>query len=61
VTFYADGGDALATVKVNGSGVATITASSKGYAASSYPITAKYTGDSSDNTSTSAAVSVTVK
>jgi len=61
VTFYADGSTALATVKLNSSGVATITASSKGYAASTYAITAKYTGDSSDVASTSTAANVTVK
>jgi len=61
VTFYADGSDALATVKVNSSGVATITASSKGYPAGKYPITAKYLGDSSDATSTSSSVTVTVQ
>jgi hypothetical protein len=61
VTFYADGTDALATVKLNSSGVATITASSNGYPAGKYPITAKYLGDSSDATSTSSAVDVTVK
>jgi uncharacterized repeat protein (TIGR03803 family) len=61
VTFYADGSDALATVKLNSSGVATITASSNGYPANKYPITAKYLGDSSDVTSTSSAVDVTVK
>jgi uncharacterized repeat protein (TIGR03803 family) len=60
VTFYANGSDALATVKVNSSGVATITASSKGYPAGKYPITAKYLGDASDTSSTSSAVSVTL-
>jgi uncharacterized repeat protein (TIGR03803 family) len=61
VTFYADGGDALATVKLSPSGVATVTASSKVYAAGTYPITAKYLGDSSDSASTSSAVNVTLK
>jgi len=61
VTFYANGNDALATIKLNSSGVATITASSKGYPANTYPITAKYLGDSSDSTSISTAVDVTVK
>jgi uncharacterized repeat protein (TIGR03803 family) len=61
VTFYANGSDALATVKLSSSGVATITASSKGYPAGTYAITAKYLGDSSDANSTSSAVNVTVK
>jgi uncharacterized repeat protein (TIGR03803 family) len=61
VTFYADGGTALGTVKLNASGVASVTASSNGYPANTYAITAKYTGDSSDIASTSTAVSVTVK
>jgi Na+-driven multidrug efflux pump len=61
VTFYANGSDALATVKLNASGVATLTASSNGYPAGTYPITAKYLGDSSDTTSTSTAVSLTLQ
>jgi len=61
VTFYADGSTALATVKLNASGVATITASSNGYPANTYAVTAKYAGDASDSTSTSTAVNVTVK
>jgi N-acyl-D-amino-acid deacylase len=61
VTFYADGSVALATVKVGSGGVAKLTASSKGYGAGGYPITAKYTGDSGDAVSTSSSVTVTVK
>jgi len=61
VTFYANGSDALATVKLNSSGVATLTASSKGYPAGTYTVTAKYLGDGSDMTSTSAGVPVTLK
>jgi uncharacterized repeat protein (TIGR03803 family) len=61
VTFYADGTDALATVKLNSSGVATVTATSKPYPAGKYPITAKYLGDASDVTSTSSSVTVTVQ
>jgi len=61
VTFYANGSDALVTVKLNSSGVAAINASSSGYPAGKYAITAKYLGDSSDVASTSAAVDVTVK
>jgi uncharacterized repeat protein (TIGR03803 family) len=60
VTFYADGSFALATVALK-NGVATLTASSKGIAAGKYTITAKYLGDSSDVTSTSAGVAVTVE
>jgi hypothetical protein len=54
-------GITLDTVKVNGSGVATLKASSAGVAAGSYPIKAVYNGDASDVTSTSTAVTVTVK
>jgi hypothetical protein len=61
VTFFVDGAGFLATVKLNSSGVAALTASSKGYPAGKYPITAKYLGDASDTTSTSAAVDVTLK
>jgi uncharacterized repeat protein (TIGR03803 family) len=59
VTFSV-GSTTLATVKLSG-GVATLKASSAGQSAGSYPITAKYTGDSSDIASTSSTVSVTVK
>ncbi len=58
---FAVGSTTLATVKVNGSGVAILKASSAGQAAGSYPITAKYAGDAGDNSSTSSAVTVTVK
>jgi hypothetical protein len=61
VTFYADSSYVLATVKVNGAGVAALTASSQGYGAGVYAITAKYNGDSSDVGSTSPAENVTVK
>jgi hypothetical protein len=54
-------GIVLATEKVNGSGVATLKASSAGIAAGNYPIKAVYNGDASDVTSTSTAVTVTVK
>jgi len=60
VTFYANGKYALATGKLDARGVATITASSKGYPANTYPITAKYLGDPSDSASTSSAVKVTL-
>jgi uncharacterized repeat protein (TIGR03803 family) len=59
VTFSV-GSVTIATVKLS-AGVATLKASSAGQAAGSYPITAKYSGDPSDNSSTSSAVSVTVK
>jgi uncharacterized repeat protein (TIGR03803 family) len=61
VTFYADGSVALATVNLNSSGVASLTASSNGYPAANYTITAKYSGDTYDTTSTSSGVTVTVK
>ncbi len=61
VTFYANGSTALATIKVNSSGVAKLTASTAGYAAATYSITAKYTGDGSDVASTSSVVKVTLK
>ena len=51
----------LATEKVNGSGVATLKASSAGIAAGNYSIKAVYNGDASDVSSTSTAVTVTVK
>ncbi len=51
---------ALGTAKVNGSGVATFTASSAGIGAGKYGITAKYAGDAGDAASTSTAVTVTV-
>jgi uncharacterized repeat protein (TIGR03803 family) len=59
VTFY-DSTTAIATVSLNGSGVATLTARTTGIAAGKYAITAKYNGDSSDGKSTSSAVTVTV-
>lgn len=58
---FAVGTTALATVKVNGSGVAALTASTSGQAAGSYPVKAIYNGDASDVTSTSSAVTVTLK
>lgn len=61
VTFYANGSDVLATVKLNSSGIASITASSKGYPAGKYVLTARYLGDSSDTTSTSAGVDITLQ
>jgi hypothetical protein len=43
------------------SGVATFTASDSGLPAGSYPVTAHYNGDASDNASTSSTTSVTVQ
>jgi Bacterial Ig-like domain (group 3) len=60
ITFSTEG-ITLATVKLNSKGVAAITASSNGYPAGKYPITAKYSGDASDAASTSSSVTVTVK
>jgi uncharacterized repeat protein (TIGR03803 family) len=51
----------LGSAKVNGSGIAALTASSQGIAAGTYSITAKYSGDSSDNTSTSSPTTVIVQ
>ncbi len=58
---FAVGSSTLATIKLNASGVAILTASTQGQAAGSYPVTAKYSGDASDAASTSSAVTVTVK
>ena len=58
VTFYYET-DALGAVTLNGSGQASLTASTKGLAAGSYPITVKYSGDADDLTSTSAPLNVT--
>jgi CubicO group peptidase (beta-lactamase class C family) len=51
----------VGTAKLNGSGVATLSASTNDIAAGTYPITASYGGDTSDNTSGSSSVTVTVK
>jgi CubicO group peptidase (beta-lactamase class C family) len=61
VTFYVNGSTALATINVNGSGVAKLTASTSGYPAGTYAVTAKYNGDSGDVVSTSTGVNVTLK
>ncbi len=60
VTFSVDG-VTLGSAKLNGSGIATLTASSAGIKPGSYPVVAKYSGDTSDSASTSAAVNVTVQ
>jgi uncharacterized repeat protein (TIGR03803 family) len=51
----------IGSATLNSSGIATFTASSKGIAAGKYSLTATYDGDSTDVTSTSSPVSVTVK
>ena len=55
------GSTTLGTAKLNSGGVATFAASSNGVPAGSYAITAKYSGDSENITSTSAPVAVTVQ
>jgi len=60
VTFEV-GSQVIATVKLNASGAAGLSASTSGIPAGTYPVTAKYSGDSDDAASTSSAVSVTVK
>lgn len=59
VTFRV-GNLSLGSAKLSASGVATLTASSAGIPAGSYPITATYNGDSSDTPSASSAVIVTM-
>jgi uncharacterized repeat protein (TIGR03803 family) len=60
VTFSTEG-VVLGTGALNGSGVASITASSNGVPAGSYPVTARYNGDEGDAASTSAPVTLTVE
>ena len=60
VTFSISG-TKLATVNLNGSGVATLAAATNGVGAGTYPVIATYSGDSSDVTSASSAVNVVVK
>jgi len=54
------GSDTLATVSLNSSGVATLTAPTTGYPIATYGIVAVYEGDSGDATSTSSTVDVEV-
>jgi uncharacterized repeat protein (TIGR03803 family) len=54
-------GSTLATVPLNGAGIASLAASSNGYPPGNYPITAEYTGNSTYNSSQSAAVTVMLK
>jgi hypothetical protein len=58
---FSTGSTTLANVKLNSSGVATLTASTSGYPAGTYAVVAKYTGDSSDADSTATALNVTLK
>jgi len=60
VTFSV-GTTVLGKSTLNGSGVATLAASSKGVAAGTYPVVATYSGDANDISSTSAALNVTVQ
>jgi uncharacterized repeat protein (TIGR03803 family) len=60
VSFYY-GTDLLGSAKLNGSGVATLSASSKGVPAGQYSITAQYNGDAQDLPSSSPQVIVTVQ
>jgi uncharacterized repeat protein (TIGR03803 family) len=60
VTFYV-GTQSLATVDLNAAGVASLTAPTTGLPAGNYPVTAKYSGDSSDTVSASPAVTVKLK
>jgi uncharacterized repeat protein (TIGR03803 family) len=59
VTFKT-GTTVLATVPLNGSGVASLTASTTGYPKGSYPIVATYNGDANDNASSSATLNVII-
>jgi uncharacterized repeat protein (TIGR03803 family) len=58
---FSVGTTVLGNVNLNGSGVATFAASSKGIAAGTYPVVATYSGDASDISSTSAAITVKVQ
>jgi uncharacterized repeat protein (TIGR03803 family) len=60
VTFSVNG-VTLATSKLNGSGVATLSASSQGQSPGSYPVIATYNGDANDGGSSSSSVTVKVQ
>jgi len=60
VTFYYKD-EVIGTAGLNGSGVASVTASTSTLPEASYSITATYNGDASDLTSTSAVLAVTVE
>ncbi len=57
---FTDPAGTIATVKLNGSGVATLTASTAGIPPGTYPVTAKYLGDSTHAAVNSTALNVTV-
>jgi uncharacterized repeat protein (TIGR03803 family) len=57
---FSVGTTVLGTATLNGSGLAKLIASSQGIAAGTYPVTATYSGDSNDISSTSSAMSVVV-
>jgi hypothetical protein len=61
VTFYYETIALGPAVTLNGSGVATMTASDSGIPASTYPLHAVYSGDATDNGSTSPNVNVVVQ
>jgi hypothetical protein len=54
-------GTALATINLNGSGVAALSAATGTVPAGAYPVIATYNGDSNDSGSASSADTVTVK
>ena len=58
---FSSGTVVLGKASLNGSGVATLSASSKGVAAGTYPVVATYSGDTNDVGSASAAVDVSVE
>ena len=58
---FSSGTIVLGKASLNGSGVASLSASSKGVAAGTYPVVATYSGDTEDVGSASAAVSVMVE
>ena len=60
VTFSV-GSTVVGSAKVNSSGVASLTHSTSGIGAGKYPVVAKYSGDSQDGSSVSAAKTVTVQ
>jgi uncharacterized repeat protein (TIGR03803 family) len=59
VNFSADGAS-LATINLNSSGVASLTASTNGIAPATYPVVATYSGNSSYNSSASPATGVSL-
>jgi hypothetical protein len=57
---FTDAAGTIATVKLNGSGVGTLTAPTTGIPPGSYAVTAKYLGDSTHEATNSSPVTVTV-